>query len=183
VTERSYNIHRWYEPTWGRYSQADPDRALAALQPFTYANANPLRNTDATGETVINHTCCVLWVKKEENSDSYPVQPGQSSILPDQDGYADPCAHPNQVFKVAGKTTRNEIDGADILVDEQHVYHLSFYADSVVNYARVMGAQLSDGGWKDRNWFNKLSPDNQKEWKPLFDAADPKNCSCPCTKK
>jgi RHS repeat-associated protein len=178
VTSRSYNVHRWFESGTGRYGQADPDRHLAALQPFLYASGNPLMKTDPTGETVFNHTDCVLWVKKEDTREAYPVQAGQASPFPDQDGYADPCAHPNQVFKVVGKSNPGEYDGYDIDVDRNHVPHLSPYADTSFQFWRVIFGQPLEGGWKDRQWLKTTGKD---EWHPLFDASDSKKCSCRCT--
>ena len=65
VTERSFNVFRWYRPGWGRYSQPDPIGAVsqwgfdsgdpasaqvtAALWPFAYAEGNPLLFIDPTG--------------------------------------------------------------------------------------------------------------------------------------
>src|SRR5262249_55222194 len=56
LTDRSYNIHRWYRPTWGRYSQDDPlsispvrgSVATTALH-YTYAVGSPLAYVDRLG--------------------------------------------------------------------------------------------------------------------------------------
>jgi len=45
----AYNIFRWYRPGWGRYTQADPVRALRHIQPYSYASFNPLRYVDTFG--------------------------------------------------------------------------------------------------------------------------------------
>jgi len=44
-----YNVHRWYMPDWGRYSQSDPIGLRGGLNLFNYANANPCRWVDPTG--------------------------------------------------------------------------------------------------------------------------------------
>jgi RHS repeat-associated protein len=49
VTERSYNVHRWYRAGWGRYTQADPLRVATLVDPFTYAGGNPQVYTDELG--------------------------------------------------------------------------------------------------------------------------------------
>jgi RHS repeat-associated protein len=49
VTDESYNIFRWYRAGWGRFTQADPIRALRHLQPYSYARFNPLRYVDVFG--------------------------------------------------------------------------------------------------------------------------------------
>jgi RHS repeat-associated protein len=69
VTDRSYNVHRWYRGEWGRYTQADPlGVGEGGINIYRYASGNPLANTDpdglrilGIGGTVINFTdCCVL---------------------------------------------------------------------------------------------------------------------------
>ncbi|HXG58216.1 MAG TPA: RHS repeat-associated core domain-containing protein, partial [Thermoanaerobaculia bacterium] len=48
--ELSYNVFRWYRAGWGRYSQPDPlSRRTWIDDPFTYANANPVRFFDRKG--------------------------------------------------------------------------------------------------------------------------------------
>ncbi|MEA2695148.1 MAG: type secretion system secreted protein VgrG, partial [Acidobacteriota bacterium] len=58
VTDRSYNVHRWYRGEWGRYTQADPLGLLefplniaAGTDLFGYAEENPLSYVDPTGES------------------------------------------------------------------------------------------------------------------------------------
>jgi len=50
VTDRSYNIHRWYRGEWGRYSQGDPVGILPperfATNLYSYSYANPLTSKD-----------------------------------------------------------------------------------------------------------------------------------------
>ncbi|MGH8488494.1 MAG: RHS repeat-associated core domain-containing protein, partial [Gammaproteobacteria bacterium] len=47
-----YNYFRDYDPTIGRYIQSDPIGLDGGLNPYLYANANPLRYTDPTGQFV-----------------------------------------------------------------------------------------------------------------------------------
>jgi RHS repeat-associated protein len=52
VSERTYNIFRWYRAGWGRYTQGDPIGLEAGTNPYRYSLANPLTIIDATGLTV-----------------------------------------------------------------------------------------------------------------------------------
>ncbi len=47
-----YNRYRDYDPTTGRYIQADPIGLAGGASPYSYAMNNPLRYTDPTGEFV-----------------------------------------------------------------------------------------------------------------------------------
>jgi RHS repeat-associated protein len=49
VTERSYNVHRWYRPGWGRYMQADPISGANSAFSYTYVAARPLHLIDPFG--------------------------------------------------------------------------------------------------------------------------------------
>jgi RHS repeat-associated protein len=49
VTERSYNVHRWYRAGWGRYTQADPLGRSGDPNPFAYTQNQPTRLIDALG--------------------------------------------------------------------------------------------------------------------------------------
>jgi RHS repeat-associated protein len=55
-TERSYNIFRWYRPSWGRYTQPDPLGLEGGQNLFGYANANPVSYIDSVGLT-----CTTNW--------------------------------------------------------------------------------------------------------------------------
>lgn len=45
----SYNIHRWYRRSMGRYTQPDPIDPRDGLSPYAYALGNPLRFFDPLG--------------------------------------------------------------------------------------------------------------------------------------
>jgi RHS repeat-associated protein len=49
VTERSYNVHRWYRAGWGRYTQADPLGLGGGINLLTYAHASPILHADRLG--------------------------------------------------------------------------------------------------------------------------------------
>jgi RHS repeat-associated protein len=49
VTERSYNVHRWYRAGFGRYTQADPLGAVSLVNVYVYAGGNPQFYTDRLG--------------------------------------------------------------------------------------------------------------------------------------
>ena len=52
VADLYYNRYRDYDPTTGRYIQADPIGLAGGASPYSYAMNNPLRYTDPTGEFV-----------------------------------------------------------------------------------------------------------------------------------
>jgi RHS repeat-associated protein len=56
LTERFYNVFRWYRPNWGRYTQPDPLGLGFETNPFLYGAANPVRFTDPTG--LLAELCC-----------------------------------------------------------------------------------------------------------------------------
>jgi RHS repeat-associated protein len=47
LSDRSYNIFRWYRAGWGRYTQADPIGVVG--REFPYASDNPIFNSDMLG--------------------------------------------------------------------------------------------------------------------------------------
>ena len=55
---------RWYNPSWGRFTQADSFRAnlpgLATRHPYAYALGDPTRYTDPTGQTECLYGDCSL---------------------------------------------------------------------------------------------------------------------------
>jgi RHS repeat-associated protein len=58
ATSRSYNIHRWYDSSRGRYSAFDPlARTTAYRTPYAYALDNPLAYIDPRGLYSIDPSC------------------------------------------------------------------------------------------------------------------------------
>ncbi len=49
VTERSYNVHRWYRAGWGRYTQDEPILFLENSTHYLYVSDSPLDFTDPRG--------------------------------------------------------------------------------------------------------------------------------------
>jgi RHS repeat-associated protein len=49
VTEREYNINRWYRGAWGRYTQADPIGLEGGDNVFIYADDSPVMQIDPYG--------------------------------------------------------------------------------------------------------------------------------------
>jgi len=182
--EEHYNVFRWYRPGWGRMTQPDPllDLGFArSLQMFLedapsvsfdrvdwygYGANNPLFFIDPFGLKVKNNTNCRIYVKDSTTSQVYPVHAGQEWTGP-QDGYADPCRFPNQVFKT--------VDGVDVTVGADHQPDTN--ASGVISGI----GQMIKGGWKDQNWHKGLQDDNDKGWDPLFDRSQPGKCLCCAT--
>jgi RHS repeat-associated protein len=92
LTERSYNIHRWYRPGWGRYAQADPIGLKGGIDLFSYATANPVLNVDRDGNKTLgiggmvdnNSDCCVLVSDNDQNpsvEQQHYVHPHSNSPL------------------------------------------------------------------------------------------------------
>src|SRR5690606_26085297 len=44
-----YNLHRYYDPKQGRYTQSDPLGQLASMNPYSYVDANPVNWLDPLG--------------------------------------------------------------------------------------------------------------------------------------
>src|SRR5262249_23648441 len=59
ISERSYNIFRWYRAGWGRYAQADPilARLASSFHAYGYASQNPSLNFDPFGLLEIRPSC------------------------------------------------------------------------------------------------------------------------------
>ena len=58
-TQLHYNYHRYYDPRIGRYLRKDPiTDTLVFLNPFIYANANPICKIDAYGLLTIDGMDC-----------------------------------------------------------------------------------------------------------------------------
>ena len=57
VTERSYNVFRWYRPGWGRYSQPDPLGPTVSTSLFSYVDGQPTGYTDRTGLLQVDSSC------------------------------------------------------------------------------------------------------------------------------
>ncbi len=62
----SYNVHRWYLPDWGRYTQADPIGLDGGVSLFDYSSSNPVNLSDPTG-LFTNTLRCFYWKAKCAN--------------------------------------------------------------------------------------------------------------------
>jgi len=58
VTEREYNVNRWYRGAWGRYTQRDPIGFRGGNNWYAYANENPVAFADPLGLRV--RICCKI---------------------------------------------------------------------------------------------------------------------------
>jgi len=66
VTEREYNIFRWYRGGWGRYTQADPvgfagNADLSFYNDYAYVLDDPLDLADPDGERAVAFVGCQVW--------------------------------------------------------------------------------------------------------------------------
>jgi len=52
-----YNTHRWYNPTWGRYTQSDLIGLAGGMNLFRYAYNSPLSSFDPVGLSVKTPNC------------------------------------------------------------------------------------------------------------------------------
>jgi RHS repeat-associated protein len=168
VTERSYNINRWYRAGWGRYGQADPLGLRVVTNLYDYAMGNPLYYVDLLGLRVKNDTKCRIYIKEEKTGNVHPVEPGKE-WAGSQDGYADPCKFPGKVFKT--------VDGVDVTVGSDH------QPDTDASGVFSAAGQLWDGGWKDKKWQDDLHKKKDFGWDDLFKSSDSKNCCCGCKDK
>ncbi len=65
-TGLNYNWHRFYDPAVGRYVQAEePIFDYSELQPFKYANNNPLAESDIRGSIADSDGCLIIYTGPE----------------------------------------------------------------------------------------------------------------------
>jgi len=116
-----YNYHRDYDPDTGRYLQPDPIGLAGGLNPYVYANANPLRYIDPFGLEVTlwkrpvdigpsgivgwipgaNHQ----WIKTDTlEAGMGPWDPNNSGQVPGQDGRKDRPGDPTQTVDHTGQS-------------------------------------------------------------------------------
>ena len=112
VTEREYNVFRWYRGGWGRYTQVDP--LQWAGQEYAYASGNPVSNTDAMGlfdaGTAAKQIARGALACGEESSSSFwggPILGAILYIFHASD--ANPVEFENQIKKCT-KCKKNECD-------------------------------------------------------------------------
>jgi RHS repeat-associated protein len=79
-----YNVHRWYEPSSGRYTRTDPV-FLAGYSPYVYGLSDPINIQDPLGllpeGTSDETTCLVCTVYSEARGTSRPCQHAVASVI------------------------------------------------------------------------------------------------------
>ena len=166
-----YNLNRWYRQNVGRYTSPDSLGLKGGVNLFSYARESPLVNYDLLGLRVTNSTSCTIFVKESFRAKVHAVAPG--GIWPvEQDGYADPCSHPNQVFKTT--------DFVEVTVAGNHEPQVMVNSDMTpyMTYVGSSAAQQSRGGWKGPAWQADLHGQNDFGWDDLFEKSRPGNCCC-----
>ena len=76
-----YNWHRYYDPETGRYLTPDPIGLAGGINPFLYAEANPINNIDPLG----------LQTAVMPGSPGLPIGPLPGTVL-------EPGSHANDLF-------------------------------------------------------------------------------------
>jgi RHS repeat-associated protein len=168
-----FNVHRWYGAGVGRYSQPDPLGLRGGAHLFSYAQGQPLASSDPLGLRVTNNTSCVIYVKESERPKTHALLPGETWPV-EQDGYADPCKHPNEVFK--------STDFVEITVKANHEPEITINEDMtpIQTYLGSKVFQSSRGGWKGIDWQTQLHSQKKQDltWDDLFANSQPANCCC-----
>ena len=65
-TNLNYNIHRDYNPVWGRYMSSDPLGLAAGINTYGYVSGNSLGNSDRLGLLPVEHYLD-LWISSSPN--------------------------------------------------------------------------------------------------------------------
>jgi RHS repeat-associated protein len=100
VTDRSYNVHRWYRGEWGRYTQADPIGLRGGLDLFTYVEANPTMFMDEQGLTCGSNLDLLLdwWVETGSSQRYYGPQDMETLEI----RHSNPASYMRNYFKKSG---------------------------------------------------------------------------------
>ena len=106
----AYNWHRHYDPTTGRYTQADPIGLAAGPSLYAYANGNPVNFVDPSGTT------------------EFQISGGPPTSIPDSDA----------VYRLVQSAFRNATPCGDS-VDKPDQFHAAAQSPLVRNEAILSG--------------------------------------------
>jgi|GEM_PF-2335775 len=165
---------RWDDPYVSLWTLQNPLGISGGVNLYAYCGNDPGNFVDLLGLAVYNNSDVTIWVKPEKDmpgikikgNDAYPIKPG--GCWPSgQDGIAVPTVRPGEVYK--------NVTGTDVTVNKDGTVNWSTDAGGVIDWAEQTGGQIARGGWKKKDWQDKLHkrkpPDDG--WDKLFKKSTP----------
>jgi RHS repeat-associated protein len=96
IADRHYNLYRDYDPTLGRYLQADPIGLEGGDNVYGYVGGNPLNRIDPTGEIPLALGIPLVWAGTEAVLSIYDAYSAFKAL-------SDPCAsRTDKIMAVSG---------------------------------------------------------------------------------
>jgi len=121
---------------------------------------------DGAVNDVTNNGTNTIYVKEEHTDAVHPVKPGETWVG-NQDGIADPCDHPGEVFK---STDYTDVSFSPTVTVAQPPVWTGGVPPAALF---VEGVQLIRGGWQGESFHS-----HHHDWDKLFDAANRGTSGC-----